>query len=92
MLLQGGREGRWRQSTKPPERLPSTLDRCRRPSALHNRCDAAPLHDQPAPRRCRLDIYVCDYLRKRSLHKCAELFAVEANVPDRQLGVAQPLG
>lgn len=34
----------------------------------------------------RLDIYICDYLRKRSLHKCAELFALEAKVPDRQLG------
>lgn len=58
--------------------------------AIHR--DAAALRDQPAPRPCRLDIYVCDYLRKRSLQKCAELFALEANVPDRQLGAAQPRG
>ena len=34
----------------------------------------------------RLDQYVLDFLRRRSSHKCADLFALEAKVPEQQLG------
>ena len=34
----------------------------------------------------RLDQYVLQFLRRRSSHKCADLFALEAKVPEQQLG------
>ncbi|KAK9836961.1 hypothetical protein WJX81_002942 [Elliptochloris bilobata] len=39
-----------------------------------------------------LDQYVLDFLRKRSLHKCAELFALEAKVPERHVAIDAPDG